>query len=69
MFLEGISYSLFKVAEQGRVEAAEVLLQYRANLNFEGEHKYNFAFSVYPVSSVIVLKFRASKYSLHILCF
>uniref|UniRef100_A0A3Q2Y2J8 Ankyrin repeat and SOCS box containing 6 n=1 Tax=Hippocampus comes TaxID=109280 RepID=A0A3Q2Y2J8_HIPCM len=35
VFLEGIGYSLFKVAEQGRVEAAEVLLQYRANLNFE----------------------------------
>ncbi|XP_051923991.1 ankyrin repeat and SOCS box protein 6 [Hippocampus zosterae] len=35
VFLEGISYSLFKVAEQGRVEAAEVLLQYRANLSFE----------------------------------
>ncbi|XP_077379089.1 ankyrin repeat and SOCS box protein 6 isoform X1 [Festucalex cinctus] len=35
VFMEGISYALFKVAEQGHVEAAEVLLQYRADLNFE----------------------------------
>ncbi|XP_061624742.1 ankyrin repeat and SOCS box protein 6 [Phyllopteryx taeniolatus] len=34
VFLEGISYALFKVAEQGQVQAAQVLLRYRADLNF-----------------------------------
>ena len=37
VFEEGISYALFKVAEQGLVYAAEILLRYGANLNFEGE--------------------------------
>ncbi|XP_061672652.1 ankyrin repeat and SOCS box protein 6 [Syngnathoides biaculeatus] len=35
VFLEGISYALFKVAERGLVPAAQVLLRYRADLNFE----------------------------------
>ncbi|XP_077570586.1 ankyrin repeat and SOCS box protein 6 [Stigmatopora nigra] len=34
-FLEGISSALFKVAERGLVQAAKVLLQYRADLHFE----------------------------------
>lgn len=37
VFEEGISYALFKVAERGLVCAAEVLLRYGADLNFEGE--------------------------------
>lgn len=37
VFLEGISYALFKVAERGLVAAAEILLRYGADLNFEGE--------------------------------
>lgn len=37
VFLEGISYALFKVAERGLVYAAEILLRYGADLNFEGE--------------------------------
>lgn len=39
VFLEGISYALFKVAEQGLMYAAEILLRYGADLNFEGEKK------------------------------
>ncbi|XP_037115291.1 ankyrin repeat and SOCS box protein 6 [Syngnathus acus] len=35
VFMNGISYALFKMAERGQVEAAEVLLQYGADLNFE----------------------------------
>ncbi|XP_057688913.1 ankyrin repeat and SOCS box protein 6 [Corythoichthys intestinalis] len=35
MFLEGISSALFKVAERGLVQAAKVLLRYRADLHFE----------------------------------
>ncbi|XP_074526511.1 ankyrin repeat and SOCS box protein 6 [Halichoeres trimaculatus] len=35
VFLEGISYVLFKVAERGLVYAAEILLRYGADLNFE----------------------------------
>ncbi|XP_077457914.1 ankyrin repeat and SOCS box protein 6 [Stigmatopora argus] len=35
IFLEGISSALFKVAERGLVQAAKVLLQYRADLHFE----------------------------------
>lgn len=38
VFMEGISYSLFKVAELGLVSAAEVLLRYGADLNFEGTY-------------------------------
>lgn len=37
VFLEGISYALFKMAERGLVFAAEILLRYGADLNFEGE--------------------------------
>ena len=37
VFLEGISYALFKVAERGLVYAAEILLRFGADLNFEGE--------------------------------
>lgn len=37
MFVEGISYALFKVAERGLVCAAEILIRYGADLNFEGE--------------------------------
>lgn len=37
VFLEGISYALFKVAERGLLGAAQVLLRYGADLNFEGE--------------------------------
>lgn len=37
VFLEGISYALFKVAERGLLYAAEILLRYGADLNFEGE--------------------------------
>lgn len=37
VFQEGISYVLFKVAERGLVYAAEILLRYGADLNFEGE--------------------------------
>lgn len=37
VFVEGISYALIKVAERGLVYAAEVLLRYGADVNFEGE--------------------------------
>ncbi|KAJ8285720.1 hypothetical protein GJAV_G00030150 [Gymnothorax javanicus] len=40
VFQEGISYSLFKVAEHGLVFAAEILLQYGADLNFEDPVSY-----------------------------
>lgn len=40
VFEEGISYALFKVAERGLVNAAEILLRYGADLNFEGEKSY-----------------------------
>ena len=40
VFEAGISYALFKVAERGLVYAAEILLRYGANLNFEGEAKW-----------------------------
>ncbi|KPP76880.1 hypothetical protein Z043_103743 [Scleropages formosus] len=40
MFEEGVSYSLFKVAERGLVPAAEVLLRYGADLNFEDPVSY-----------------------------
>ncbi|XP_059909487.1 ankyrin repeat and SOCS box protein 6 [Gadus macrocephalus] len=40
VFEEGISYALFKVAEQGLVYAAEILLRYGANLNFEDPVSY-----------------------------
>ncbi|MEQ2295436.1 Ankyrin repeat and SOCS box protein 6 [Ameca splendens] len=35
VFLEGISYALFKVAERGLVNAANILLRYGADINFE----------------------------------
>uniref|UniRef100_A0A673L7T2 Ankyrin repeat and SOCS box protein 6-like n=1 Tax=Sinocyclocheilus rhinocerous TaxID=307959 RepID=A0A673L7T2_9TELE len=35
VFMEGISYSLFRVADIGLVSAAQVLLRYGADLNFE----------------------------------
>lgn len=37
VFLEGISYALLKVAERGLLYAAETLLRYGADLNFEGK--------------------------------
>ncbi|XP_061117339.1 ankyrin repeat and SOCS box protein 6 [Conger conger] len=40
VFQEGISYALFKVAEHGLVYAAEVLLRYGADLNFEDPVSY-----------------------------
>ncbi|XP_076849006.1 ankyrin repeat and SOCS box protein 6 [Brachyhypopomus gauderio] len=40
VFTEGISYSLFKVAELGRVNPAKVLLRYGADLNFEDPVSY-----------------------------
>ncbi|XP_057212079.1 ankyrin repeat and SOCS box protein 6 isoform X1 [Triplophysa rosa] len=40
VFMEGISCSLFKVAELGLVSAAEVLLRYGADLNFEDPVSY-----------------------------
>ncbi|XP_051964656.1 ankyrin repeat and SOCS box protein 6 isoform X1 [Xyrauchen texanus] len=40
LFMEGISYSLFKVAELGLVSAAQVLLHYGADLNFEDPVSY-----------------------------
>ncbi|MGH0185190.1 UNVERIFIED_CONTAM: hypothetical protein FKN15_017411 [Acipenser sinensis] len=39
-FLEGVSYSLFKLAETGLVSAAEILLRYQADLNFEDPVSY-----------------------------
>uniref|UniRef100_A0A3B1KGF9 Ankyrin repeat and SOCS box containing 6 n=1 Tax=Astyanax mexicanus TaxID=7994 RepID=A0A3B1KGF9_ASTMX len=40
VFTEGISYSLFKVSELGEVSAAQVLLAYGADLNFEDPVSY-----------------------------
>uniref|UniRef100_A0A4W4FHX7 SOCS box domain-containing protein n=1 Tax=Electrophorus electricus TaxID=8005 RepID=A0A4W4FHX7_ELEEL len=40
VFTEGISYSLFKVAELGRVSPAKVLLRYGADVNFEDPVSY-----------------------------
>ncbi|XP_056143879.1 ankyrin repeat and SOCS box protein 6 isoform X2 [Lampris incognitus] len=40
VFEEGISYALFKVAEKGHVYAAEILLRYGADLNFEDPVSY-----------------------------
>lgn len=40
VFTEGISYALFKVAERGLLCAAEVLLRYGADLNFEDPVSY-----------------------------
>ncbi|XP_034727958.1 ankyrin repeat and SOCS box protein 6 [Etheostoma cragini] len=40
VFVEGISYALFKVAERGLVYAAEILLRYGADLNFEDPVSY-----------------------------
>uniref|UniRef100_A0A8C6UYN8 Ankyrin repeat and SOCS box containing 6 n=2 Tax=Neogobius melanostomus TaxID=47308 RepID=A0A8C6UYN8_9GOBI len=40
VFQEGISYALFKVAEQGLVYAAEILLRFGADLNFEDPVSY-----------------------------
>lgn len=37
VFVEGISYALFKMAERGLVYVSEILLRYGADLNFEGE--------------------------------
>lgn len=36
VFVEGISYALFKMAERGLVQPAKILLRYGADLNFEG---------------------------------
>lgn len=40
VFMEGISYALFKVAERGLAYAAEILLRYGADLNFEDPVSY-----------------------------
>ncbi|XP_008304286.1 ankyrin repeat and SOCS box protein 6 isoform X2 [Stegastes partitus] len=40
VFVEGISYALFKVAERGLVDAAEILLRFGADLNFEDPVSY-----------------------------
>ncbi|XP_039620363.1 ankyrin repeat and SOCS box protein 6 isoform X1 [Polypterus senegalus] len=40
LFKEGISYALFKVAETQLVNAAELLLQYQADLSFEDPVSY-----------------------------
>lgn len=39
VFVQGISYALFKVAGRGLTDVAEILLRYGADLNFEGENK------------------------------
>lgn len=36
VFVEGISYALFKMAERGLLQPAKILLRYGADLNFEG---------------------------------
>lgn len=40
VFVGGISYALFKVAERGLVRAAEILLRHGADLNFEDPVSY-----------------------------
>ncbi|XP_017272606.1 ankyrin repeat and SOCS box protein 6 [Kryptolebias marmoratus] len=40
VFVEGISYALFKVAERGLVYAAKILLRYGADINFEDPVSY-----------------------------
>uniref|UniRef100_A0AAV2MRI8 Ankyrin repeat and SOCS box protein 6 n=1 Tax=Knipowitschia caucasica TaxID=637954 RepID=A0AAV2MRI8_KNICA len=40
VFNEGISYALFKMAEHGLIYAAEILLRYGANPNFEDPVSY-----------------------------
>ncbi|XP_013889496.1 ankyrin repeat and SOCS box protein 6 [Austrofundulus limnaeus] len=40
VFMEGISYALFKVAERGLVYAAKILLRYGADINFEDPVSY-----------------------------
>ncbi|XP_072538139.1 ankyrin repeat and SOCS box protein 6 [Salminus brasiliensis] len=40
VFMEGISYSLFKMSELGKVSAAQVLLRYGADLSFEDPVSY-----------------------------
>ncbi|XP_072289729.1 ankyrin repeat and SOCS box protein 6 [Eucyclogobius newberryi] len=40
VFNEGISYALFKMAEQGLIYAADILLRYGAGLNFEDPVSY-----------------------------
>ncbi|XP_066500141.1 ankyrin repeat and SOCS box protein 6 isoform X2 [Hoplias malabaricus] len=40
VFTEGISYSLFKMAELGKISAAKVLLCYGADINFEDPVSY-----------------------------
>ncbi|ROI64814.1 Ankyrin repeat and SOCS box protein 6 [Anabarilius grahami] len=40
VFTQGISYSLFRVADLGLVSAAKVLLRYGADLNFEDPVSY-----------------------------
>lgn len=37
VFVEGISYALFKLAELGLVYPAQILLRHGANLHFEGD--------------------------------
>ncbi|XP_039875488.1 ankyrin repeat and SOCS box protein 6 [Simochromis diagramma] len=40
VFVEGISYALFKMAERGLVQPAKILLRYGADLNFEDPVSY-----------------------------
>ncbi|KAJ0067573.1 hypothetical protein NL108_008583, partial [Boleophthalmus pectinirostris] len=40
VFNEGISYALYKMAEQGLIYPAEILLRYGADLNFEDPVSY-----------------------------
>lgn len=37
-YQEGVSYALLKVTELGLVPAAEILLEFGADLSFEGEN-------------------------------
>lgn len=58
VFTQGISYSLFRVADLGLVSAAKVLLRYGADLNFEGtemlrQHHCDF---VIPINLMIISK-------------
>lgn len=60
VFTQGISYSLFRVADLGLVSAAKVLLRYGADLNFEGtemlrRHHRDFVILDFMIISKLVL--------------
>ncbi|XP_076010435.1 ankyrin repeat and SOCS box protein 6 isoform X2 [Genypterus blacodes] len=40
VFIEGVSYALFKVAERGLLNAAQILIRYGADINFEDPVSY-----------------------------